>query len=230
MKDPAPLDIPLQVTFHGLDHSDAVEELVREKARKLWKLYRRIVSCRVAIEKPHRHQVPGSEPYRVRIDLTVPGDEIVVAKDHAEDEEMTDVGMAVRHAFTVAERRVKSWVARHRPTEGRITHAVPDHGLVVKIFGESGFGFVEMPDGTEVFFHRNAVVGNGFKKLNIGDEVRVAVQDGEKGPQASTVDPVGKDGRHAFPRDRRRTAGGAPVTGEEGLEQEALRPEDLPQG
>jgi cold shock CspA family protein len=53
----------------------------------------------------------------------------------------------------------------------------------------------------EVYFHRNAVTDESFDKLAVGDEVRFAMHsgEGEKGPQASTVVPVGK---HHLPPDR----------------------------
>ena len=73
------------------------------------------------------------------------------------------------------------------------THAVPDHGRVAKLMLQEGYGFVQMSDGQEVYFHKNAA-GDSFDKLAVGDEVRVIVQDkeGEKGPQASLVTPIGK--------------------------------------
>jgi cold shock CspA family protein len=43
------------------------------------------------------------------------------------------------------------------------------------------------------------VLESGFSKLRVGDEVRYVVHDGEgqKGPQASTVIPTGRN--HAHP-------------------------------
>ncbi len=43
------MQIPLQITFHGIDHSDAVETRIREKVAKLELLFDRITSCRVVI-------------------------------------------------------------------------------------------------------------------------------------------------------------------------------------
>ena len=49
------MQIPLQITFHGIDHSDAVEERIREKTAKLEQIFDRITSCRVVIEHHHRN-------------------------------------------------------------------------------------------------------------------------------------------------------------------------------
>ena len=50
-------------------------------------------------------------------------------------------------------------------------------------------------DGRQLYFHRNSVLG-GVDRLAVGDEVRFTEENGNEGPQASTVDPVGLHGRH----------------------------------
>jgi cold shock CspA family protein len=85
---------------------------------------------------------------------------------------------------------------------------------VVKLFPEEGHGFLESEDGREVYFHRNSVLGRGFDRLDIGNEVRFVEERGEEGPQASTVAIVSTDrrkrstsARDARPRLSRRPAG-----------------------
>jgi len=65
---------------------------------------------------------------------------------------------------------------------------------VVRLFPDDGYGFIETADGQEVYFHRNSVVEGDFAKLAVDSEVRVEIAYGEseKGPQATTVRPVGK--------------------------------------
>ena len=71
------MKIPLQITFRDMAPSAAIESNVREKAAKLDELYADIMSCRVIIEAPHHHHHKG-KAYSVRIDLTVPGAELVI--------------------------------------------------------------------------------------------------------------------------------------------------------
>src|SRR5918996_3670158 len=71
------MEIPLQITFRNLPPSEAIEKNIREKTSKLASFYGRITSCRVIVEAPHRHHHKG-KAYQVRIDLTVPGGEIVI--------------------------------------------------------------------------------------------------------------------------------------------------------
>jgi ribosome-associated translation inhibitor RaiA len=107
------MHLPLQIQFHGIDHSDAIEARVRQKAAKLDRLYGHIMGCRVVIDAPHRHQRKGNT-YNVRIDLTVPGGEIVVNRDPADDGSHTDVYVALRDAFNAAGRALEDFARRQR--------------------------------------------------------------------------------------------------------------------
>ena len=61
----------------------------------------------------------------------------------------------------------------------------------VKWFNEKkGFGFLSRDGGEDVFVHYSAIQGDGFKKLEEGQEVEFEVQDGPKGPQAANVTAV----------------------------------------
>jgi ribosome-associated translation inhibitor RaiA len=69
--------LPVQITFRNMPPSDAVAARVEEEAEKLDEFYSRITSCRVIVEIPHPHHTMG-EQFHVRIELGLPGDEIVV--------------------------------------------------------------------------------------------------------------------------------------------------------
>jgi cold shock CspA family protein len=60
---------------------------------------------------------------------------------------------------------------------------------VTKVFLEEGYGFIALEDGTEVYFHRNAVRDALFEKMD-GMEVSLNIEPGEKGPQATVVQPL----------------------------------------
>jgi ribosomal subunit interface protein len=102
------MQLPLQITFHGISPSAAIEAAIREKAAKLEQFHHRIMSCAVVVEIPGRHKQKGKE-FVVRIDLKVPGGEIVVNHDHHED-----VYVALRTAFDAARRKLEDMLRRQR--------------------------------------------------------------------------------------------------------------------
>ena len=58
----------------------------------------------------------------------------------------------------------------------------------VKWFNETkGFGFLEVDGGKDVFVHYSAILGNGFRKLEEGEEVEFEIEQGQKGPAARDV-------------------------------------------
>jgi ribosomal subunit interface protein len=109
--------IPLQITFRDMDHSDAVESYVRKRAGKLAAASRGIVACKVAVEAPHRHKNHGRH-FRVRIDLTVPGTELVVDRCPDAGNACADVYAAIDQAFDHVLRRLRDGAKRRHP--GRV--------------------------------------------------------------------------------------------------------------
>lgn len=182
---------PIRITFKEMEPSDAVEKWVENRAAKLEKFYEPIVHCNVVIEAPHRHSHHG-RLYAVRIDITVPGDEIVVSHQGPNDHAHEDVYVALRDAFRAARRQLQGRAQKRRRQVKR--HELPRHAQVTKHYLAEDYGFLEGSDEVEVYFHRNAVLNAAFDDLRIGSLVRyvLAEAEGEAGPQASTVELIGK--------------------------------------
>lgn len=182
--------ISVQVNFKDMDPSPALEARIREKAEKLERFADRILRCIVTVEAPHRHHRHGVL-YAIRVEVVVPRGEIVVTREGVRNHAHEDAYVAVRDAFDAVARQLED---RVRTLRGDTKHHEPPmlHGKVARVVGDQGFGFVETSEGQEVYFHRNSVVGNGFDRLQPGDEVRLAVVEGEKGWQASTVHRTGR--------------------------------------
>ena len=183
------MQVPLQVSFRHMEHSEAIEALVREKVAKLDASPDHIMGCRVVVEPAGKHHEHGNL-YEVRIDITVPGEEIVVTREPSEHAEYKDIQVAIRDAFDSARRRLEDYVRRRRGAVKALETA--PHARVSKLFPDEGYGFLSTPDGREIYFHRHSVLHDGFDQLQIGTEVAFVEEEGKKGPQASTVRPVGR--------------------------------------
>jgi ribosomal subunit interface protein len=183
------MPIPIQVTFRDIPHSDALDTYIRERAEKMETFSARITSCRVTIEEPHKHQHTGRH-FRVRIELMVPGAEVVVSHAPDEDSANEDAHAAIDEAFDRLGRRLEDHVRRQRGDKKPHDKPYRD-ARVSKLWTYEGYGFLETPDGGEVYFHRNSVLHHAFDRLAVGSTVRFVEEDGEKGPQASTVTMLG---------------------------------------
>ena len=184
------MKLPLQISFHSLERIEAVEDRIVSEAAQLDEFSDRIMSCRVVVDVPHRHHVTGNS-YQVRIDIKVPGEEIAVTHEPVEhDPFYENINVAIRDAFDSAARRLEDYVRRQRQDVKH--HEVAGQGRVSKMFPQGGYGFIETPDGREIYFHANSVLGDKFDVLAVGTEVTFAEELGDKGPQASTVRILGR--------------------------------------
>lgn len=99
--------IPLDINFKGVEHSEALESKIRERAEKLELHAERIQRCRVVVEEPHKHHNKGSL-YEIRIDVRIPGDELVVNKSGHRDPSHEDPYIAVRDAFDAMAKQLET--------------------------------------------------------------------------------------------------------------------------
>jgi cold shock CspA family protein len=214
------MQLPMQITFRNMESSENVKEWIRSEAGKLETFYKPIMGCRVAVEVPHRHKRKGAA-YGVRIDLTLPGGEIVVkraptlaprlrqvretaiSKERELDAPRKNLRLAINQAFEAASRRLQDYARRQRREVK--THDPLPVARVQRIFPDEGYGFVTAPDGREIYFHQDSVLNRGFKKLKVGTVVNFAEEKGEKGPQASTVRIAGKRDSRQFIAAVRKT-------------------------
>jgi ribosomal subunit interface protein len=177
------MQIPLQITFRGIPHSDAVEARIREKVAKLEKFHSHIMSCRVAVESEHQRHHQGNQ-YHIRIDITTPRKELVISREHHDRQAHEDIYVAIRDAFNAAARQLEDYA---RVQRGEVkTHNLQNFGTVVRLLPEEDHGFIEAEDGREIYFHKNSVV-EGFDQLEVGSAVRYVVEEDDLGPRASTV-------------------------------------------
>lgn len=185
--------IPLEISYRDVEKTEAIDNLIREKAAKLDKVCDHIVSCRVAVEKPHEYVKTGNK-YRVRLDISVPpGHSVVVNKEPGRTKMHDPLPTVIREAFKAAERQLRELNKIQR--EEVKAHPQQEAGAYIKqIFKDEGYGFILDLDGREIYFHKNSLVNSDFENLKEGTSVSYFEVQGEKGPQASSVRIIDKSG------------------------------------
>jgi ribosome-associated translation inhibitor RaiA len=103
---------PVEIHFHGIEKSDAIEERVREKVAKLAKHFERMTSCRVGIEATQR-SAQKPKVYQIKIEVGVPRRRpIVVSHVRTGSNAHEELGLAIRDAFEAALRKLDGVAAK----------------------------------------------------------------------------------------------------------------------
>ncbi len=171
--------LPVQITIRDMQGSDALEEHIRSKAVKLKQFYNHIISCRIVVEFEQKHKHRG-KLFNVRIDVMVPGKELVSTRKIDED-----LYIAIREAMSAITRQLDN---HSHKRHGRVkTHSKSMHGVVARIKEEEGYGFIEGTDGNEYYFSVTNVRHPNFNHLMIGDAVEYIPEPVNQGWQACHV-------------------------------------------
>jgi ribosome-associated translation inhibitor RaiA len=123
------MDIPLELSFHNVEPSDALKNAVQDHVNKLEKFHDHVIGCRVSIEMPHRSQKAVGNPPDVHIVIRVPGKEIVVSRELKHDghkKAATDVYTVLEDAFLVAQQQLKNY---RRISHGDVKHKTAANDL-----------------------------------------------------------------------------------------------------
>ena len=106
------MDIPLELSFHNMDSSDAVKAAVEEHVGRLEQFHDHIIGCRVVIEMPHKSHRTGQNIPDVHVVLRVPGKELVVSREMAravDRKKPADAYAAIDNAFAAAMSQLKDY-------------------------------------------------------------------------------------------------------------------------
>jgi ribosome-associated translation inhibitor RaiA len=182
------MQVPLEISFHNMDRSEAMEARVQSRVTRLEKSTDSIIACRVVLEAVHKQ--PHGSPLSISIKLSLPGKEIVVKREQRRHELKGDAYQVINVAFDIAERQLEEHlrICRHDVK----AHDGPTYARIVKLYPDQAYGFIETPVHLNVYFHSDVVAGSAFEALEVGSEVlyTLAAEEGPMGPQASRVQPV----------------------------------------
>jgi ribosomal subunit interface protein len=174
------MQVPLQITMRNIEHSEAVEERVSEKANKLNQFSEQLISCSVVVEQNGAHRNNGVL-YNVRIHVTMPRKKELIA-NHNERENLY---MAIRDAFDDMKRQVED---ANRISQGDIKHhSTLLHGEIARLFEDGEFGFITDSTGDEYYFNADNLVNHSFEYLRVGMPVQFIEKMGDEGPKACRV-------------------------------------------
>ncbi len=110
------MQLPLQITFHNMETSDALAETIRHRVKGLEKYFSPIISCRVLVEANQRHI--QSSTFHVRIDLKVAGQALAVNRS-VKDPSNGNAYLAVREAFDAMRRQLDDFARRQRASRNK---------------------------------------------------------------------------------------------------------------
>jgi|BarGraIncu00222A_1022003.scaffolds.fasta_scaffold37439_2 cold shock CspA family protein len=184
------MQVPVEIAFQNSEPSETIRSEIERQAKRLERFSDRITSCHVTVVVPqtrHRH----GDLFKIDIRIAMPEHkDVIVTKTHADAPEHEHLMVAIKDAFSAAQRQIEDAV---REMRGQVKpHEAEDHGRVTKFIAGEDCGFIETADAREVYFHRNSVLDGTFDALRVGSEVRFVEEMGDKGPQASTVRVIGK--------------------------------------
>ena len=185
------MQVAPEVIFKDVDRSRWVEDYVAERLGHLEKFAPDITRCHVTVACEQRSHQKGNR-YSVMIEVRMPHKhDLAVRKQKVIREMQTQLPAIINEAFGAIEKQLKKTAALRRHDEKR--HNGQPHGMVEKVFVEEGYGFIRTVDeDRQFYFHRNSVLHNDFERLAVGTEVRFTPEEGEEGPQATSVQVVSR--------------------------------------
>lgn len=192
--------MPLEISFHGLESSESIEQIIQNDAAKLERVCDRLISCRVGVKLDQKSS-NTSNPFKITIEMRVPpGHNLVVTNKSGVKEAADDLPAAIKNTFKSAHRRLKQLVEKQQGAKK--SHPQQEiTGIITKIFSAEGYGFLRTIDGEEVYFHRNSIVNDEFDRLEPGTGVSYTTQVGEEGLQASSVQVLERTPERANERE-----------------------------
>ncbi len=172
--------LPLEIQIEGRNVEILPEwrEKIEEELAKMQKhTYEQILHTRVTIVGTAHHHLGNFEMTMV---ASVPGRTITVTRQGE------FVLPMIVEGFKALDRQLKDY-SEFRQQKVKVHEEFSQTGFIAKLFSDEDYGFIETPDGLEVYFHANALQKGDFEKLAEGMQVEFAQEKGEKGPQATWV-------------------------------------------
>jgi ribosome-associated translation inhibitor RaiA len=188
------MERPLQIAFKNIASSEFIEALIRERVERLHRFHHSITGARVVVEVPYRSAEGGKTPIGIAVEIDVPGHKPIIAKGEQDRRDTKgDQTAVINRVFEAIERQLEQISAIMNREVKNHGMAAGDTGVVVRIFPEQDYGFVEVKDSPDLYFSRDVVGSDTFDAIRVGTVVHVtrSNSEGPMGPQASSVKLMG---------------------------------------
>lgn len=170
---------PFEIAYENVEPTPLAE---RHVLRGVERLGPDILRVRVTLAKRNPRHLTGNL-YDVRLTISQPGPDIIVSRTPPPHRESEELVTAIGDAFDTARRQLLEYRSTRR---GDVkVHEPAATGEVTEVFPD--YGFIRARDGRIVYFHRNSVLGRGWDDVEVGTTVRFVDEQGEQGPQATSV-------------------------------------------
>ena len=197
-----------EITFKGLERTTSIDKLITRGIAKLEQVCNYIISTRITVEQIQtRHRTDN--PYRILIEISIRDrPDIVVErlsnkiKKTVEDPDKINsrpvrkrngredaLPAFIISTFDSARRELEKIIEKQRGAV-KVHPQQRAQAMVEKIFRDQEYGFLRASDGQSVYFNRNSVLHDHWEHLKVGTAVRYTQEVGDKGLQASIVEPV----------------------------------------
>lgn len=175
----------LDIAFDaGLRPSEFLKRRIETEARRLERVHSRLQGLQVVVSGPSGRRRHGDH-YSVHLRVKTPGGEdVVIARQPDADRSQEDPYIVIRDAFAAARRQLRERKVRR---DGKIKSHTPSATGKIARLSPDGFGFIDIENGPEVYFHRNALRNEAFEALMSGARVRLTMSETDGRLQASSI-------------------------------------------
>lgn len=173
-----------EISYVDVEKTEAIDSLIHREIDRLHRFADDLMSCKVAVERPNQHQRSGN-PYRVRVELTLPpGKHLVVSKGLGDHAMHDDLGTVVRNTFRAMERRLREIDERRK---GEVKQHEEPIAFVSELREDEGYAFVRTPEGRELYLNENSLLDGDFSQLGVGTGIWFTEEMGDQGPQITSA-------------------------------------------
>lgn len=138
----------------------------------------KITHARVTLRKS-QHHLNGAE--EATVVLSVPG-RTLTANKTAET-----IGDVINEVFDAVGQELQRYKEKKEEIGYKPPARTHPHGVIVRLFKDRHYGFIQADDQEDIYFHRNSVSGFSFESLEVGTRVEFESEEGDEGLQASRV-------------------------------------------